>query len=726
AAPHLIANPGERVYRIDPMKSSMQYTVNEKLVGVGVHVAKGVTNGIAGDLALDAATPAKSRVGEIVVNVEQLHSDNSLRDARMRQGYLSSHTYRFAYLNTTELSGLPATIVDGRTYHFQLLGVLKVKQKQLPVTWNVTGSVKNGTLTATASTHVKMSQFGIGPIELVGLVSTGDDVALTMHLVAEDPSQYSVPTTVPVPAAAHHTGTSPSFKTAVMPILEANCASCHNAGQVGAAHWKLDNAGDAAQYADGVGAVVQAKYMPPWPASDKGVPLANSKALDAKSIKILEQWADAGGPIDVPASTKITPNKGPYVPHPRADKTLRMPQAYKGSLSNPNDYRCFVLDPHITKPTWMTGYEVVPDKVAEIHHAQIFHVDAAQAAQGEIAGGQDGKPGWQCYGSLSLPNPTPAQQAEIQKAASKYPQTNPSGPFASQFGVRDDKGGAKGKNAKDFKGRGQRGAGGAGGHFSFGKGGAAPALSLQPGLIAGWVPGQDPTIYPEHSGILLEPGDALVLQIHYHYDTTPVPDQSKVILQLESGTENLKRIDVINPVAPVEIPCLPSQQKAPLCNRANAIKDDEKLYGAAGGAVENGLLLLCGKTPQELAATFHDGVASSSCTYRVPESGTLVSVFGHEHTLGKTFRLTLDPGTSHSKILLDIPEWNFGWQMNYALAQPLHVTTGDTLEMQCSWDRSLDPNRAPKYIVFAEGTEDEMCFSTYAIIPDVQSAHAPG
>ena len=32
--------------------------------------------------------------------------------------------------------------------------------------------------------------------------------------------------------------------------------------------------------------------------------------------------------------------------------------------------------------------------------------------------------------------------------------------------------------------------------------------------------------------------------------------------------------------------------------------------------------------------------------------------------------------------------------------------------------RSLDPNRAPKYIVFAEGTEDEMCFGTYAIVPD--------
>ena len=105
----------------------------------------------------------------------------------------------------------------------------------------------------------------------------------------------------------------------------------------------------------------------------------------------------------------------------------------------------------------------------------------------------------------------------------------------------------------------------------------------------------------------------------------------------------------------------------------------------------------------------------------MPESGTIVSVFGHEHTLGKTFRLTLDPDTPQPTVLLDIPTWNFDWQMNYGLAKPIHVTAGQTIQMTCTWDRSLDPNRAPKYIVFAEGTEDEMCFSTYAIIPDNQS-----
>jgi hypothetical protein len=141
------------------------------------------------------------------------------------------------------------------------------------------------------------------------------------------------------------------------------------------------------------------------------------------------------------------------------------------------------------------------------------------------------------------------------------------------------------------------------------------------------------------------------------------------------------------------------------------------LYGGIGAGAEGGLLAVCGKTQEELASTFHDGTASSDCTYSVPESGNIVAVFGHEHTLGKSFRLTLDPGPQE-KILLDIPSWNFDWQMNYALAKPIHVNAGQKIRMDCSWDRSLDANRAPKYIVFAEGTEDEMCFATYAIIPD--------
>ena len=662
-APRLVAGTGETVYRIDATHSEVTYAVDERIVGQSAHTAHGSTSGMAGDIAVNAADPAASRVGQIVVDVRQLHSDNDLRDARIRQDYLESAAHPLASLNVTALDGLPSATATSGPAHFTLTGDLLAGPNPTPTTWQGEATVAGGKLTATATTVVKMSALGIGPINLAGLVSTGDDVTLTMKLTALDPSRFPIPTEIAAPADAPHRGKSPSFKSAVQPILESSCASCHATGEVGAVHWKLDTAGDAAKVSDGLGTVVQAKYMPPWPASNVGVPLGHAKTLDAKQVATIVQWAKAGGKLDVPATTKVkaTPSKG-SAPRPRHDVELKMPDAYTGSTSNRNDYRCFVLDPHFTAATYVTGYEVTPDHREEIHHAQIFHIDAGQASAGLAKYGADGQPGWSCYAGPGLASSPPAPGAP------------------------------RPRRLRGFTGQG--------------------------GLIAGWVPGQDPVIYPESSGVLFQPGDALVLQIHYHYEGQPVADRSTVSLQTSPGTDPIKPLDIINPIGPVEIPCSPGADSAPLCNRDAALADDGQLYGPAGSLIEPGLLALCGKTADQLAANYVDGVAHTSCDYRVPEAGQIVTAMGHMHTLGKSFRLTLDPGTPNQKVLLDIPRWNFDWQMNYDLAKPLHVTTGQTIRMECSWDRSLDPNRAPKYIVFAEGTEDEMCFSTYAIIPD--------
>jgi hypothetical protein len=244
-----------------------------------------------------------------------------------------------------------------------------------------------------------------------------------------------------------------------------------------------------------------------------------------------------------------------------------------------------------------------------------------------------------------------------------------------------------------------------------------PNFSVQPGLIAGWVPGQDSVIFPHKSGVLMMPGDQLVFQVHYHYVGEPIPDASYVSLQLDPASHDIAPIDIVNPLAPVEIPC-PKGVTNPLCNRDAALEEVHRLYGGEGSGTANALHLLCGTTPEELASRTRNGISYSECTQSIPEDGRIVSVFGHEHTLGRSFRMTLDPGEDSQQVLLDIPTWNFNWQMNYQLAEPIHVRQGQQIKIACSWDRATDPNRAPRYIMFAEGTEDEMCFATYAIIPD--------
>ena len=259
----------------------MSYAVNEKLFGHTAHRAVGTTNGIAGDIALNAAHPAASRVGQIVVNVEQLHSDNNLRDARMRAA-----EPRLARLPAREphrrraSRACPRRSPTARTYHFTMTSQLTVKKT--PGAGHVErrrDASPAASCTATATTNVKMSTFGIGPISIAGLVSTSDDVTLTMKLTALDPSKFTIPTRSPRPRRRRAPNDSPSFdERDHARSLQANCASCHNPGQVGAAHWTLDTAADAAKISDGIGSVVGAGYMPPWPASPHGVALLELEA----------------------------------------------------------------------------------------------------------------------------------------------------------------------------------------------------------------------------------------------------------------------------------------------------------------------------------------------------------------------------------------------------------------------------------------------------------------
>jgi hypothetical protein len=191
-------------------------------------------------------------------------------------------------------------------------------------------------------------------------------------------------------------------------------------------------------------------------------------------------------------------------------------------------------------------------------------------------------------------------------------------------------------------------------------------------------------------------------------------------LQLDEPGPDVKGVRVVNPLGPVEIPCPPGNEDEPLCNRDNALEDYVRLYGPSGSAYPSGLLTICKRTIEELVADFDGNVARSTCDLVIPEDGTLIGAMGHMHTIGKSFRMTLDAGTDDEQILLDIPTWSFDWQMNYQLEKPIEVKAGQKLKLECTWDRSLDPLRPPKYILFAEGTEDEMCFGTYSLIPKNQ------
>lgn len=664
SAPTLTAEPGETVYRIDPTQSSLTYEVQEQFAGRDTSTATGVTNGIAGDIAVNADDLSASRVGEIVANVFQFHSDNNLRDARIRAEFLESGRFPLARFEVDEIDGLDGELVEGEAHEFTMTGAVTVKGQTVEATFDASATLADGALTATATTEAELSRFDAGPISIAGLVTTSDAITLTLELTAYDPTERTIPTTITGPDANEPDDDAPSFADTVQPILEASCVNCHNTGEMGASHVAIDTAGDAQAISQGLKTVTELGYMPPWPASDVGVELRHEMSLSDDEIAAIGAWADAGAPLDVDADEPLRPAEAEPLPVPRQDIVMERP-SYTGTVDKTNDYRCFVLEPNLDEPMFMTGETFLADQMEVLHHAQLFHISAEQRENARAKEGADGKPGWSCFAGPGLRGPRPNS--------------------------------VPGRTRNDDIG-----------------------FSGQDNLVGGWVPGQQPRDFGGEVGFLLQPGDAFVLQMHYHYEDEALPDQSSVAIQVDPATDDIRGMRVVNPLGPVEMPCLPEDADEPLCDREAALEDNVRIYGPSGAAQQDGLLMLCNTTTEELQANFDGRYGSTSCDLKVPEDGTIVSVLGHMHTLGSSFRLTLDADTADEQVLLDIPRWSFDWQMNYELADPIHVTGGQDIRIDCSWDRLADPGRQPKYVIFADGTEDEMCFGTYALIPDDQ------
>ena len=85
------------------------------------------------------------------------------------------------------------------------------------------------------------------------------------------------------------------------------------------------------------------------------------------------------------------------------------------------------------------------------------------------------------------------------------------------------------------------------------------------------------------------------------------------------------------------------------------------------------------------------------------------------HLLGASIKVELNPGTSRSKVLLDIPRWDFHWQNAYTLEDPVRAEPGDVVRVTCRHDVRKRTHgghgvpTTPRYVLWGEGTTDEMC-----------------
>jgi hypothetical protein len=156
--------------------------------------------------------------------------------------------------------------------------------------------------------------------------------------------------------------------------------------------------------------------------------------------------------------------------------------------------------------------------------------------------------------------------------------------------------------------------------------------------------------------------------------------------------------------APVELPC-PAGTGGPQCSRDAALERLRRDYGTAFMA--DALLSLCGRAGVTATTT--------SCERPAPAPVTVYGVAGHMHVRGRELRLVLDPGSPAERTLLHIPRWSFHWQDAYYLRRPVRVPAGRRLGLRCRFENTGDP---PRYVLWGEGTDDEMCLGVLQVALD--------
>ncbi len=85
--------------------------------------------------------------------------------------------------------------------------------------------------------------------------------------------------------------------------------------------------------------------------------------------------------------------------------TVKMPEDYTPSAptgTGTDDYRCFLLDPHVATDQFITGFNVLPGNPDVVHHVILFRVPADLVPEAEQKDASTPGQGWTCFGSSGI------------------------------------------------------------------------------------------------------------------------------------------------------------------------------------------------------------------------------------------------------------------------------------------------------------------------------------
>jgi hypothetical protein len=206
-----------------------------------------------------------------------------------------------------------------------------------------------------------------------------------------------------------------------------------------------------------------------------------------------------------------------------------------------DEYRCFLVDPQLTAPTYVTGSQFLPQEAEVVHHAIIFAVAPGDVAKANALDQGDDGDGWTCFGGTGV-------------------------------------------------GRGLGGLFGSGWISAWAPGGHETLQSPDTGYLL--APGSQ-VIMQIHYNLLATGGKAAG------------PDKSGVRLRLKDGTASLRQLQTTLLAAPIELPCGPDESGLLCDRTASIQDEVARFGGAAWTAVTGLNLLCNGGQAPKAGTTQH-------------------------------------------------------------------------------------------------------------------------
>jgi hypothetical protein len=227
--------------------------------------------------------------------------------------------------------------------------------------------------------------------------------------------------------------------------------------------------------------------------------------------------------------------------------------------------------------------------------------------------------------------------------------------------------------------------------------------------ISSWAPGRGKDIAPKGYGIPFKKGERFVLQVHYNLLAAEngkiETDQSTIVMEaVPAKGSKIKQLQLELFAAPVELACPPGIT-GPLCDRRASLMDLAARTGTPSVQQALGLNALCGQNPNRPTPSL-----TSVCDKYMNRYFSIVAAGPHMHLLGRSLKMTLNPGTKNEKTILNVTNYDFDNQASIPLKKPIAVNPGDTIRVECTFDPTLRQkipqlkSLEPRYVTWGEGS----------------------